>query len=148
MVRNSLEWRATRDVREVDRLHVESQLKGPISATHASIEVAVSRSIDAGVRGYISAGNRYRHRVVLAPPDGIARDAVHDPETSNAWARQISEVLVGLADRSEVASIDLFMACPVELALSIGWWANAAGAINLMNWRGKNGPYEPMWTLP
>jgi hypothetical protein len=78
----------------------------------------------------------------------IARDAVVDPDSSNSWARQVGEELVGLADRDDVESIDLFLACPVELAIAIGWWTNAAGPINLMNWKGKHGPYEPMWSLP
>lgn len=148
MLRDSIEWRTSRDSREVTPLNVEHPMKGPVSTRRASVEVAVSRTIDAGVRRYIGEGNRYRHRVVLTPPDGIGRDAVADPDWSNSWSRQIGEELIGLADRDDVESIDLFLACSVELAVSIGWWANAAGPINLMNWKGKSGPYEPMWTLP
>ena len=148
MVRDSVDWRTSRDSREVPPLSVDPPMKGPVSTRRASVEVAVSRTIDAGVKSYIAEGNRYRHRVVLTPQNGIARDALSDPDWSNSWARQVGEELVGLADRDDVESIDLFLACPVELAASIGWWANAAGPINLMNWKGKSGPYERMWVLP
>lgn len=148
MVCDAIEWRTSRESREVDPLNVDHPMKGPVSTRRASVEVAVSRTIDAGVKRYIGEGNRYRHRVVLTPPDGIARDAVVDPDSSNSWARQVGEELVGLADRDDVESIDLFLACPVEFAIAIGWWTNAAGPINLLNWKGKHGPYEPMWSLP
>jgi SMODS-associated and fused to various effectors sensor domain/TIR domain len=148
MVRDAIEWRTSRESREIDPLNVDHPMKGPVSTRRASVEVAVSRTIDAGVKRYIGEGNRYRHRVVLTPPVGIARDAVVDPDSSNSWARQVGDELVGLADRDDVESIDLFLACPVELAISIGWWTNAGGPINLMNWRGKHGTYEPMWSLP
>jgi hypothetical protein len=42
----------------------------------------------------------------------------------------------------------VFLATPVELAVMIGWWSNAAGNNNLMNWTAKTGPYTRMWTLP
>lgn len=148
MVRDSVGWTVSRDSRAVPPLTVNLPSKGPVSARRASVEVAVSRTIDVGVKSFIGEGNRYRHRRVLTPPDGIARNAVRDPECSNSWARQVGEELVGLTDRQDVESIDLFLACPVELAVSIGWWANAAGPLNLMNWKGKNGPYERMWVLP
>jgi hypothetical protein len=148
MVRDSVEWTTTRNVREVPPLNVKPQMQGPVTTDRASLEVAVSREIDAGVRDYIGNGNRYRHRVVLTPPDGISREAIRNPECSNFWARQVGEQLINLTDRGDVDSIDVFLACPVELAIAIGWWANAAGPINLMNWKGKNGPYERMWVLP
>ena len=47
-----------------------------------------------------------------------------------------------------VEHVDIFLATPVEVAVMIGWWTNAAGNINLMNWTGKTGPYARMWTLP
>lgn len=69
-------------------------------------------------------------------------------ETCNAWARQISEVVARLAARPDIDRVDLFLACPVELAVAIGWWANATGPVQLPNWTGKTGPYTPMWRLP
>jgi SMODS-associated and fused to various effectors sensor domain/TIR domain len=148
MARDGVAWSVSRRVGDGTALRVELPSQAPVSTRRASIEVAVSREIDAGVRNYIGDGNRYRHRVVLTPPDGISRDAVRDPESTNSWARQIGQELINLTDRGDVESIDVFLACPVELAVAIGWWANAAGPINLMNWKGKNGPYERMWVLP
>ena len=59
-----------------------------------------------------------------------------------------ADAIVDLADRTDVDRVDLFLATPVELAVMIGWWTNASGRIDLMNWAGKTGPYERMWTLP
>jgi hypothetical protein len=51
-------------------------------------------------------------------------------------------------DRADVHRVDLFLATTVALAVMVGWWLNASGPVHVMNWRGKTGPYERMWTLP
>jgi molybdopterin/thiamine biosynthesis adenylyltransferase len=122
--------------------------KGPIDVRAAAVEVAVTRDTEAGVNGYVGAGNRYRERILLVPPDGPGRFALDGSETCNAWARQVSEVVARLAARPDIDRVDLFVACPVELAVAIGWWANAIGPLQLVNWTGKAGPYAPMWRLP
>lgn len=148
MTRDSSGLVVSRDSPAMPQLRPAFPSLGPVEPRRASVEVPVSRRIQAGVKAYIGAGNRYRHRVVLSPPDGSGREAMTDLQLAAPWGRQIAGELTRLADREDVESTDLFLACPIELAVSIGWWANAAGPINLMNWRGKNGPYEPMWTLP
>ena len=60
------------------------------------------------------------------------------------WARQIADMATQLCDRGEIDAVDLFLACPVELAVAIGWWANATGTLTVLNWTGKAGPYTPM----
>jgi hypothetical protein len=66
----------------------------------------------------------------------------------------LTPATIGLARADATAleiaidSADLFLATPVDLAVSVGWWANATGLFNVLNWKGKGGPYEPMWTLP
>jgi hypothetical protein len=148
MTRDSSVVVVSRDAPTMTQLRTTFPSLGPIEARRASVEVSVSRDVDAGVKAYIGTGNRYRHRVVLDPSDGIGRDAMTDVRFAASWGRQIAGEITRLADRGDVDSTDLFLACPIELAVSIGWWANAGGRINLMNWRGKNGPYELMWTLP
>ena len=97
---------------------------------------------------YVGAGHRYRHRLAFEPREGADRESIANDAAANLWARQVADAIVGLADRGGVDRVDLFLATTVELAVMIGWWANAAGAIGLMGWRGKTGPYERMWTLP
>jgi hypothetical protein len=130
------------------RLQRDEHPKGPVQSRAAAVEVSISRDSGAGVVAFVRAGNRYRHRFTLTPPDGPGRESVDGPMTANTWARQTAELVVSLADRSDVDRIDLFLAVPVEIAILIGWWANAAGKIDLMNWADKVGPYSRMWSLP
>jgi hypothetical protein len=148
MPRDGVDWTTSRAVGETSLLRKEEATKGPVDMRVASVEVSVTRNVEAGVTAYLGAGHRYRHRLIFAPEPGPGRESLHGPDTANAWGRQIGDALTMLADRTDVDRIDLFLATPVELAVSIGWWANAAGPIGLMNWTGKTGPYERMWTLP
>ena len=129
-------------------LQQEENPKGPLSVRAASLEVSVSRDIEPGVNAYVSAGTRYRHRLMLMPPEGPGRGAVDGAERAGAWAHQIGSVLTTLADRPDVDRIDLFLAVPVEIAVMVGWWANAVGRVDVMNWDDKIGPYRRMWSLP
>jgi hypothetical protein len=127
-------------------LRAENGMRGPVEAMAASVEVSVTRDIEAGVNAYAAAGTRYRERVMLRPA-GVGRSALDDPGLVGAWSRQIGEILVALRDTPGIDRIDLFVSAPVELAIAIGWHANALGPIELMNWSGKQGPYVRAWTL-
>ena len=148
MTRDDVSYTVRRTGTDATPLREAPYSKGPIDVRAAAVEVAVTRDTEAGVNGYIGAGNRYRERILLVPPDGPGRFALDGSETCNAWARQISEVVARLAARSDIDRVDLFLACPVELAVAIGWWANATGPMQLLNWTDKTGPYAPMWRLP
>lgn len=148
MTRDDVSYTVRRTGTDAAPLREAPYSKGPIDVRAAALEVAVTRDTEAGVNGYIGAGNRYRERILLVPPDGLGRFALDESETCNAWARQISEVVARLAARSDIDRVDFFLACPVELAVAIGWWANATGRMQLLNWTGKTGPYAPMWRLP
>ena len=97
---------------------------------------------------YAADGHRYRERVTLTPSAGSGRFALDGPASCNAWAHQVGNLLTELGARSDIDRIDLFLASPVELAVAVGWWANATGPITVLNWAGKAGPYTPMWHLP
>lgn len=143
------EYMTTRDsLDDVTPLTVGDAPKGPITTRAACVEASVSRNIEAGVNNYIGHGTRYRHRTVLEPPSGASRDAVSRPAAAAAWARQIATTVITVSDRVDVNRVDLFLATPVELAVTVGWWLNASGPVNVMNWTGKAGPYERMWLLP
>lgn len=148
MTRDGVDWRTTRSAASAALLKQHEGLQGPVDARAASIEVSVTRDVESGVNSYVASGHRYRHRLTLAPEHGPSRDSLDGPESANAWARQIAQGLTRTADRADVDRVDLFLATPVELAVLIGWWANATGAVQIMNWAGKSGPYKPMWTLP
>jgi len=148
MPRDGVEWTTMRAVGESALLKAEEARKGPVDSRVASVEVSVTRNVEAGVTAHLGAGHRYRHRLILAPEQGPGRESLNGPATANVWGHQIGDALSMLADRTDVDRIDLFLATPVELAVLIGWWANAAGPIGLMNWTGKTGPYEQIWALP
>lgn len=148
MTRDDLTYTVHRAGTDATRLREGPYSKGPTDVRAAAVEVAVTRDTEAGVNAYIGTGNRYRERILLVPPDGPGRFAIDGSEICNAWARQISDVAARLAARPDLDRVDLFLACPVELAVAIGWWANAIGLVQLLNWTGKTGPYAPMWRLP
>jgi len=147
MLRDEQTWHTTRRPAEVPPLtHLRSP-RGPVDADAAALEISISRDVEVGVDAYAQ-NRRYRHRAKLLPATGPDRDAVDGPVTANAWARQIGDSITDLCDARYVEHVDVFLATPVELAVMTGWWANAAGNVNLMNWTGKTGPYARMWTLP
>jgi hypothetical protein len=148
MDRDGTEYTTDRAPTETEPLDQVLRPLGPLDARAAAIEVAVTRDTDAGVRAYISEGNRYRDHVTLMPRTGLGRRALDGPRTCNAWAYQVAELLISVGSRSHIDRIDLYLACPVELAVAVGWWANASGPLQLMNWLAGSGPYQPMWHLP
>jgi hypothetical protein len=141
-------WMLDRSASAEVPLHLEEGLKGPIDAGAASVEVSVTRDVEPGVNAYVATGRRYRRRLMLRPGDGPERASVRSDRDLSAWSRQIGESLILLAGLPEVHTIDVFLATPVELAVAVGWWGNALGPVEVMNWFGKNGPYERMWSLP
>ena len=148
MARDGVNWFASRSTNDAPLLELRDSLGGPVSTRDSAIEVSISRDTESGVNSYIAEGQRYRHRLVISPSDGIGRSSLPSPEIANAWARQIGDAITSAMSRSDVDRLDLFLAVPVELAAAIGWWTNAAGPIRLMNWTGKTGPYRPLWMLP
>lgn len=148
MERGNSAYILSRATADVSPLRETPYGNGPVDARAAAIEVAVSRETEAGVNAYVGAGNRYHERVALVPPDGPGRFALDHPDACNAWARQASELISRLAAKPAIDRLDLFLACPVELAVAIGWWANATGPLTILDWTGKAGPYAPMWRLP
>ncbi|MGH9027128.1 MAG: SAVED domain-containing protein [Acidimicrobiia bacterium] len=148
MDRDGAIYTADRTIADIADLQVTWHLKGPIDARAAAVEVAVTRDSTAGVSAHVADGHRYRDRATLTPSAGSGRFALDGPESCNAWAHQVGNLLTELGARPDIDRVDLFMACPVELAVAIGWWANATGPVTLMNWAGKTGPYTPMWHLP
>lgn len=148
MARDDLTYTVGRAVADTASLREAPYSKGPVQSRAAALEIAVTRDTEAGVNAYIGAGNRYRERILLVPDRGPGRFSLDGSEACNAWARQISEVIARVAARPDVDRVDLFLACPVELAVAIGWWANATGPVHLLNWTGKTGPYARMWRLP
>lgn len=148
MEREDVIYAVTRATADASRLREAPYGNGPVDARAAAIEVAVSRETETGVNAYVGAGNRYHERVALVPSEGPGRASLDDPDSCNAWARQTSELVTRLAAKPAIDRVDLFLACPVELAVAIGWWANAAGPLTILNWTGKAGPYAPMWKLP
>jgi hypothetical protein len=148
MERDGVTYVTDRSVADVAGLQLAWHLKGPIDARAAAVEVAVTRDTSSGVSAHVADGHRYRERVTLTPSAGCGRFALDGPESCNAWAYQVANLLTELGARPDIDRVDVFLACPVELAVAIGWWSNAAGPIALMNWSGKTGPYVPMWHLP
>ena len=130
-------------------LREETLSPGPATSSTAALEVSISRPTTAGVDAYTKiTGHPYRRRKRFTPDGGPNRCSLDGPATAAAWARQIGRAIVELNDRSDIARVDLFLAAPIQLAVLIGYWLNSAGTIRIMNWRGKTGPYEPLWTLP
>lgn len=147
MPRDGVDYLVRRSPSSGSLLHIENGLRGPIATRAASVEVSVTRDIESGVNAYVAAGNRYRERVMLRPEAGVSRGVLDDPALVDTWSRQVGNVLISLRDQPGIDRIDLFLSAPVELAVAVGWHANALGPVDLMNWSGKEGPYVRTWTL-
>ena len=61
--------------------------------------------------------------------------------------RQISRELKRLYDRESVTHIHLFLACPAVLAVMLGHYLNALGAITLYHYMEEQGRYAPVCVL-
>ena len=130
-------------------LREETLSPGPAGSSTAALEVSVSRYTTPGVDAYINlTGRSYRCRKRFIPIGGPSRHSLDGPPAAATWARQIGNAIIELNDRADIDRVDLFLAAPIQLAVLIGYWLNSAGPTRIMNWRGKTGPYEPLWTVP
>lgn len=148
MIRGGIAYVTDRPQDAAPSLIRSDGMKGPVTLTTASVEVSVSRDVEAGVAQSLGNGRRYRHRIMLHPQNGPSRDAVPDARAATVWAQQVAETIIATRDAGDVDQVDLYLATTVELAVMVGWWLNAAGRVDVMSWRGKLGPYEHMWQLP
>lgn len=150
LTEDSIRWTTDADTQKQTLLLRDEKLTpGPASSRTAALEVSVSRDTSPGVDAYANLIQQpYRVRRRLTPPHGPGRTSLPGPEMAAAWARQIGNALIELNDQPHIDLTDLFLATPIQLAVLIGYWLNSAGPIRIMNWRGKTGPYEPLWTLP
>lgn len=143
------QWRPTNDpTTPADPLR-ESVLPADTASDRAALEIHVSRDITTAVRDTMrSTGRSYRRHVRLAPADGPSQWALSSNAQANAWARQIQEVLERLSCEPNVRHVDLYYAGTIELAVLIGTWLNAFGAVTVHDFDKGNGVYRPMWTIP
>lgn len=93
MARDDLTYTVGRAGTDATPLRGTPYSTGPIESRAAAVEVAVTRDTEAGVNAYSGAGNRYRERILLVPPDGPGRFSLDGSETCNAWARQTARSL-------------------------------------------------------
>lgn len=122
---------------------------GPPTASRVSMEVSLTRDVSQGVNERVArAGNAYRERVFLSPPGGPSQTSLTDSDTANLWARQTAEEMAQLLILPDVQNTDLYIAGPIEYAVLLGWWLNAAGNVTIFHWAGNAGPYQPIWRLP
>lgn len=122
---------------------------GAVDDDELAVEVSVTHDVTKGVTALVQErAQPFRARLHFYPPDGPAHQAVPDAHIANAWAQQISQRMTNVRNDVGAASIALFMAAPLPIAVLLGWWCNAAGRITIYEWVDKVGPYRPGWTLP
>lgn len=122
---------------------------GDARATTSALEVSISNDVSTAVLETLRRNDRtYRRHMTLAPADGPGQTALTSNSAANTWARQIRDRLRALASEPGVDSVDLFFSGPVELAVLIGWWLNAAGTILAHEYDRSTGTYVRMWTTP
>lgn len=120
-----------------------------VSATSVSVEVSITRDVTSSVDDFIrTTGRQYRARILLRPEGGSGQTSLVDPVTANTWARQVADEMSDLRSTAGTTNLDLFIACPVEFAVLLGWWLNATGPMNIYHWEANTGPYRRAWTLP
>lgn len=146
---HGLQWHPTNDPTTQAAPLREDVLPADAGSDRAALEIHVSRNITTAVRDTMrSTGRSYRRHVRLVPADGASQQALSSNTQANAWARQVQEVLERLSCESGVRHVDLYYAGTIELAVLIGTWLNAFGAITVHDFDKGNGVYRPMWTTP
>lgn len=122
---------------------------GDARATTSALEVSISNEVSTAVLETLRRDDRtYRQHMTLSPAGGPGQTALTSNSAANTWARQIRDQLRALASEPGVDSVDLFFSGPVELAVLIGWWLNAAGTIVAHEYDRSTGAYLRMWTTP
>lgn len=136
-------------VDEADRLIETLGSDGPVGARTVAVEVSVTRDVTRGVDlASANGAGPYLQRRRFTPPGGPARDAVTDEWLANAWAGQIVTGIDALSREYRAEEVHLFLACPLPLAVLIGWRLNACGPITIFEWADGTGPYVAGWTIP
>ncbi len=114
----------------------------------AVVEVAISRHTTSAVaRSLSSLGLSFGHQVQFITLGEPSDDSVKDGAQAVAMVRQISSELKRLYDRESVTHIHLFLACPAVLAVMLGHYLNALGAITLYHYMEEQGRYAPVCVL-
>jgi hypothetical protein len=132
-----------------DLLKELSHPAGDARTTTSALEVSISNDVSTAVLETLRRNDRtYRQHMALRPAAGPGQTALTSNSAANTWARQIRDRLEALASEPGVDSVDLFFAGPVELAVLIGWWLNAAGTIIAQEYDRSTGAYVRMWTTP
>lgn len=122
---------------------------GDARATASALEVSISNDVSTAVLETLRRDDRtYRQHKTVCPADGPGQTALTSNSAANTWARQIRDQLRALASEPGVYSVDLFFSGPVELAVLIGWWLNAAGTVVAHEYDRSTGTYLRMWTAP
>lgn len=122
---------------------------GPVTATSVSIEVSITQDVRPGVTQTIAnTGAPYRRRTHLRPVKGPGQQSLDTQLQMNAWAEQVAEAVRTTTQEPGIVEVDLYLACPLQMAIAIGWRLNAAGVVRLHQWVGNTGPYQWVWTLP
>lgn len=122
---------------------------GPVGSRLVAVEVAVTRDISQGIDlANANGAVPYAQRRRFTPAGGPARDAVTDERQANGWAEQIVTGLSALKLEYRADAVHLFLACPLPLAVLIGWRLNATGPITIFEWFDGAGPYVPGWNIP
>ncbi len=120
---------------------------GPSTSPELAVEVSLTNPVSRGVRDLVRArGLAFRARLCFEPETGPSQELALDEQTVNAWARHVRERTTRWYNEVDATEIALFYSGPVEIAVLLGWWSNAAGPLTIYDW-GRNGPYRPGWTI-
>jgi hypothetical protein len=111
-----------------------------------TIELNISRDIHPTVSDWMQSTQQQIHyRVLLTPVGGARRDAVPDSSHAVALAAQIGESIRNERDRNPRATIHLFAALPLGLAILSALHLNRCGPVQCYEY--VSGNYQPSCLL-
>jgi CBASS immunity sensor of nucleotide second messenger signals/TIR domain-containing protein len=100
-----------------------------------TIELSVSRDVELGVYHALRLyGLEIERRIQLRPHGGPSKTAVADGAHASAIARQVESVVADVRRANPSATIHLFGAMPIGLAVLLGTRLNRCGPIQCYEW--------------
>lgn len=127
-------------------LRAETQTIDGASGSETTIEMSISRNVHSVVEAWMAAsGSAIHKRVRLALPGGSGRTAVTDGPHALALAYQIEAFILDERSANPSATIHLFGAMPIGLAVLLGTRLNRCGPIQCYEYVANT--YQPSCRL-
>lgn len=142
-------WRSDNMLRDSNLINVHPKVLSRGSGD-ILIELNISRSTTAKVDEWLeneSLNLSIQHRIMIKPKDETSQTAIRDSIHATDLARAIGQEIISTRDAYPQATIHVFAAYPVGLAVLVGMHLNACQQIKWYDQNKYDGKYYEGYTL-